>query len=45
MTEVVVERLEVDITEIIKIAREKDEEVVRVVKMKKTEIKVLGGYE
>ena len=44
--EVVIERPEVDIVEKIKKARDKDEEVVRVVeKMKKAGIKVVRGEE
>ena len=42
LSEVVIEEPEVDILEKIKIARSKDEEVVRVVKeIKKAEVKVL----
>ena len=44
ISEVVITGPEVDILEKIKIARSKDEEVVRVVEeMKKTEVKVLRG--
>ena len=46
MGEVVIEGLEVDIIEKIKITRSKNEEVVRVVEeIKKVEIKVLWGDE
>ena len=46
LAEVVIEKLEVNILEKIKTAREKDKEVVRVVKkMKKAEVKMLWGDE
>ena len=46
LVEVVIEGLEVDILEKIKIAREKNKKVVKVVeKIKKTEVKVLRGDE
>ena len=44
LAEVIIEELEVDIIEKIKIARGKDKEIVRVVEeMKNTEVKVLQG--
>jgi len=46
LAEVVIEGLEVDIIEKIKIARDKNKEVVRVVKkMKNIEVKVIQGNE